>query len=476
MLQMVAPVPEQMTKRFLQLPELQAKRETSILVSYSLPWPDISLLDFLAQAADAPRVYWASENGPVEFAGYDLAATLVAAGPERFEAIEQQAAQLFEQVIRLNKAAPAAAGPRLFGGFSFEAKADAQPFWSAFPAARFMLPRYQLSRIGGENWLTLNQRLEPADDPFDLIRLINQDIQKLYLAARLRPKDQAGLAERQPLTEVKDLMAPERWNRLISGVTGRIRRGELEKVVLARARRLRKAGAVDVTTILARLERNYPGCYRFLFEPVPGHAFYGATPELLAHVSGSTLRTAALAGSIRRGQTPEEDERLGQQLLANPKERHEHALVVEAIRENLQERVSDLYIAPEPGIYRLSNIQHLQTAIKAKLPAGSGILPLIKTLHPTPALGGRPRALALPLISQAEPVSRGWYGAPIGWLDAEANGMFAVAIRSAISVGSDTLLYAGAGIVADSIPEREWQETELKFRPLMDALAGAQRP
>jgi isochorismate synthase EntC len=156
--------------------------------------------------------------------------------------------------------------------------------------------------------------------------------------------------------------------------------------------------------------------------------------------------------------------------MSNPKERHEHALVVEAIQEHLQPLVTGLSIAPQPGLCRLSNIQHLRTTIEGILPEHRRLLAVVEALHPTPALGGRPRHLALSLINQAESVSRGWYGAPIGWIDWRGNGLFAVAIRSAISVGAETLLYAGAGIVADSIPEKEWQETELKFNPLMEAL------
>ena len=103
------------------------------------------------------------------------------------------------------------------------------------------------------------------------------------------------------------------------------------------------------------------------------------------------------------------------------------------------------------------------------------ILPVIEALHPTPALGGRPRDIALSIINENEPISRGWYGSPIGWLDPQQNGVFAVAIRSAVTVNQETLLYAGAGIVADSIPDKEWRETQLKFKPLIDALGGANK-
>jgi menaquinone-specific isochorismate synthase len=260
---------------------------------------------------------------------------------------------------------------------------------------------------------------------------------------------------------------------MVDEATRRIRQGELDKVVLARARQLQSPGPVEPAAVLAQLAQYYPDCYRFLFEPLSGHAFYGATPELLVEIKGATLYTAALAGSIRRGRSQEEDEMLAAELLANPKERHEHALVIEAIEENLRPRVATLEVSAQPEVYRLSNIQHLKTPIQGKILENDTILSIIKGLHPTPAVGGRPREVALGIIQEMEPVDRGWYAGPVGWLDQQGDGMFAVAIRSAVSVKSESLLYAGAGLVADSQPEKEWQETQLKFKPLQEALNRA---
>jgi menaquinone-specific isochorismate synthase len=123
-----------------------------------------------------------------------------------------------------------------------------------------------------------------------------------------------------------------------------------------------------------------------------------------------------------------------------------------------------------PCIYRLSNIQHLYTPIEGQLKQETGILPLVETLHPTPALGGTPRHLAMEFIRQAEPVPRGWYAAPIGWIDCHLDGEFGVAIRSAVCQDRRVWLYAGGGIVADSIPRKEWDETALKFKPMLNAL------
>jgi menaquinone-specific isochorismate synthase len=447
------------------------------LVSYSLPWPDTSLLAFLKQAANTPRIFW--ERGPndLSFAGCGLGLALTANGPQRFQVIQQQAAQLFAEAILEADDAPPGIGPRLFGGFAFWAEATPQGFWSAFPAAHFILPRFQLTRLAEQSWLTVNHYLAGSDEPDQILRSMRADVQNLRLALEL-----AGQQEVTPWVELNwsemcletDYpMDSATWQDLITTTTQRIRRGELNKVVLARICRVRASRRIEPVNVLAGLKRNYAGCYRFLIEPAPGHAFYGATPELLAEVTSSSLHTIALAGSIRRGRTPEEDAALGQELLTNPKERQEHAFVVEALQKNLRPLVTELQVAPQPNLYRLSNIQHLQTVVQGKLANPCGVLPVVEALHPTPAMGGSPRVVALRLIKENEPFSRGWYAAPVGWLDAQGNGCFAVAIRSAVSVGHEAYLFAGAGIVADSDPLKEWHETGLKFRPMLEALGGA---
>lgn len=178
----------------------------------------------------------------------------------------------------------------------------------------------------------------------------------------------------------------------------------------------------------------------------------------------------ALAGSIGRGSSPEEDAALRRELLESAKERHEHRLVVEAIRRRLDGWSAKKSIPRRPQILALSNIQHLYTPIRARLRRAEGVLPLAAHLHPTPALGGTPRARALAFIRAEEPVTRGWYAGPVGWIGPDLDGVFAVAIRSAVIQNERAWLYAGGGIVADSQPEKEWQETALKFRPMLRAL------
>ena len=169
------------------------------------------------------------------------------------------------------------------------------------------------------------------------------------------------------------------------------------------------------------------------------------------------------------GDTPEEDAKLARELLDSAKDRHEQQLVVESIQRRLHRSVANLHI-PDPKIYPLHNIQHLNTPIIGLLREPEGVLPLVERLHPTPALGGTPRRAALEFLRETEPVPRGWYGAPVGWIDHTLDGKFAVAIRSAVTQNSRVWMYAGAGVVADSVPKMEWEETELKFRPMVEAL------
>ena len=441
------------------------------LISYTVPWDDLPLLDFLNLGKDAPRVYWETNKSSLSVAGFGRAAVITANDGNRFHAVRRQVKNLFDNLIVITDSdIPPDVGPKLLGGFSFNAKPGQQGLWSAFPAANFVLPQVQLTRLDGRAWLTLNANLDRHDDRPALLSELRHQAEKLH-----NMSNAAQCREWQPVVPLSttNLIPQATWCQMVSDATQRIKQGELEKVVLARARTMRFNRPPEPVDILTRLAQRYPDTYRFLLEPVPGHTFYGATPELLARVDGSAVRTVAMAGSIGRGATTAADADLAEQLMQNPKERHEHALVVDAIRENLGPLVTDLQIPCEPSLCKLSNIQHLETKIQGNIIDKNDILDIIQRLHPTPAVGGRPRHIALNIIKSVEPTPRGWYAAPVGWLGHRGDGEFAVAIRSAVSVGCESRLYAGAGIVADSIPDNEWRETELKFKPLAEALEGA---
>lgn len=437
------------------------------LVSYSIPSPGLNARACLRYARGVERFYWESERDGLVLAAFGVAAELTAWGDDRFPTINKKVQRIFSDAIISNDG-KSWVGPYLFGGFSFTDDFVPDNTWSVYTPAYFVLPHYQVTQIGSETWLTINATLQPGENPNDILPQLRQALTARYNLLLNTTLPHAPL-HGNPV-DVKYPMPYELWERIIMDATTRVKARELDKVVLSRVCEIRFAERVNVDSALDYLDEKYSDCYRFLFEPRPYHAFYGATPELLAKVDGHSIETMGLAGSIRRGMNPREDQTLAKQLLQDPKERLEHALVVDAIREKLAALVDDLSVPDTPQVYRLSNIQHLYTPIKGHLEQKIGILPVVETLHPTPALGGAPRERAMDFIRQAEPVPRGWYAAPVGWINSHLDGMFGVAIRSAVSEDRRVWLYAGAGIVGDSIPQKEWDETALKFRPMLNAL------
>jgi menaquinone-specific isochorismate synthase len=445
------------------------------LLTYSQPWPEADLLSFLHLGKGHPRVFWESEKSSLALAGFGIAVKIMASGAARFSKIAAMTRELWADLHRVAGKGAAQADPILVGGFSFREGDDAgDPFWSVFSDAQFILPRFQLTRRGGETWLTLNHRLAAGEDPAAIANALCEQAADLIWQGLSGDYDSPALDDiptaLHPPQSVTSYTSHAEWVEMISKTTRRIRLGELKKIVLARCAHVELPSVFPLAVLHARLAARYSECYRFLIEPEPGRAFFGATPELLAEVNGRELHTIALAGSLQRGNTWQEDQLLGRELLSSDKNRQEHAFVVQAIKENLTPLTTRLEIASGPEIYPLNNIQHLRTPVSGQLANGKGILPVIQALHPTPALGGTPRQVALPLIEQCESLPRGWYGAPVGWLAPKGDGEFAVGIRSAVANQNQVRLYAGAGIVADSDPEKEWRETELKFQPILKAL------
>ncbi len=436
---------------------------TERLISYSIRADGLDPAVVRQHARGIERIFWESADG-IAFVGFGIAAEISAWGADRFTTVRRKASDLFAHVIIAGDDAPLAQ-PRLFGGFSFSSEFITENVWAQFAPAYFVLPHYQFVAHGGEAWLTINIQVASGEsfDADSLHAALSAQLERLR-----QPLDPPATATR--LTDITYPMPFDDWARIITAATDRMQADDLRKVVLARVCELRFAGPVDLDHALDYLHDHYAGCYRFLFEPIPGLGFFGASPELLISVEGTSAHTMALAGSIQRGADPAEDAALAAQLLADPKERAEHGIVVDSLHDRLHPLAASLTAPTTPALYPLANIQHLHTPFTLTLKQAYGVLPLVERLHPTPAMGGQPDDRALPFIQTAEPIPRGWYAAPIGWIDHRLDGAFAVAIRSAIAQGDRVWLYAGAGIVAESIPQKEWDETALKFKPMLNAL------
>ena len=228
--------------------------------------------------------------------------------------------------------------------------------------------------------------------------------------------------------------------------------------------------ALDPRLLAHRLRAVDPDAYTFA-APTNEGVIVGASPELLVSRRGLEVRSNPLAGSAPRSGDPDEDRANADALVSSAKDREEHAIVVDAVAETLRPFCVELTWDPEPVLRETPNIWHLSTRFRGVLkePAASA-LELVAELHPTPAVAGTPRDGALGTIAELEPFDRGRYAGPVGWVDADGDGEWAIALRCAELRGDRATLYAGAGIVADSDPAKELEETERKFRAFLDAL------
>lgn len=407
-------------------------------------------INTVAAHHQAPRIWWHQPDGTAMAAAGERTAIRID-GPGRFQEVQRWANAVAD---RLSFTGPEIARPRFFGGFAFAASAPSGS-WAGFPAAWFVLPEYQVVSTDETSWVTHITEGEPAT-PTQGDLLTDGDSMETT-AASSGPVP--GLASQTP--------EPDRaaWMRQVRTVRDAIRDGRLRKAVLGHSVSAELTSRPDPGPLIDRLRDRHPGSFRFLIAPRDDRWFLGASPERLLEATGRRLRTDALAGSRRRGESTDIDESLAADLRTSAKETLEHDLVVEAIQRGLGECCSGVRTG-ERTVRRLDSVQHLHTPIRATRPAHQDLLTVAERLHPTPAVGGLPRGVALELIDQVETVDRGWYAGPIGWFDGQGDGQFAIGIRSALVGERTARLFAGAGIVAESDPGEEWAELQLKYEPI----------
>jgi menaquinone-specific isochorismate synthase len=275
-------------------------------------------------------------------------------------------------------------------------------------------------------------------------------------------------AAARPVPAAVDAAVPEEfiWRAAVETAVSRMQRGELEKVVLARAVDVVAEAAVDARIVAGRLAARFPSCFTYVCD-----GLVGASPELLVRRIGRQAESLVLAGTIGRGADDEETERLEQSLLGSAKNRHEHRLAVESVMATFADVAVEVEAEPEPQLLRLPNLSHLATHVQAWLPHGAAsALALAARLHPTAAVGGTPTDTALDLIRVLEAAPRGRYAGPVGWVDANGDGEFAIALRCAQLDGPRARVWAGNGIVAESDPDAEVAETTVKLEAALTAL------
>lgn len=380
----------------------------------------------------------------------------------RFDQVEQQWKKLTKSIVQEEQDLQ----PILFGGFTFDTKNDVSGEWSNFPHSYFTVATHQLVIRNDKAFVTVNLITDKPNsaEEFEALR---KERDTLIHAAQVKELK----TYTKPTMTDYDEPYKEAYLKSIDQVTSLIKQGEAQKVVIARSLALQFEEQVSSPQILSHVLHEQPESYLFGLEH-EDMLFYGASPERLVKVENGKAYSSCVAGSIKRGKTADEDEAFGQDLLKDAKNRGEHHYVVEMISQTFEKNCTGVKVPKHPKLLKIRDIQHLYTPVEGDMQNGATILQFVKDLHPTPALGGVPRIEAMDIIRKYEPMNRGLYAAPIGWLDADGNGEFAVAIRSAALIKDKAYLYAGGGIVADSEAMSEYEETLVKFRPMLRALGG----
>lgn len=472
--QTLSPLMERLTQRVHEGIERSTELGQPVLVSVSEEINPVDPLRLFANTSHyaSERWYWEHPDGDLAIVGAAAAVSKIFPAHSRFSEAHRMQQEIVANAIVDSVEGTTHPGVRFFSAFSFDPKRKPdRRVWKGFPAVYLCVPRIMLVRQGERHTLIFNVNVSDRRESENVLRSVERLYQRTWQSLekeiqKTRPRVDVSLS-------ADDEAMAATYRRNVELASRAIRDGEFEKVVLARYRDIKTDNYYDIPKAIDRLRTDFPGCYTFAVAR-QGSIFLGASPEQLARQEGSQISAASLAGSIRRGSTPDEDQQLGEQLLGSIKDQHEHEICARAIKEAIQPLCSEVNAPESPELLSFSNVHHLYTPVRGTLSNGSSIFDLVGRLHPTPAVGGYPKEPACDFLREHEGFDRGWYASPIGWLDAEGNGEFIVALRSAIVTGQRARLFAGCGIVAESDPNQELAESDVKMRPMLAALGGDQ--
>jgi menaquinone-specific isochorismate synthase len=472
--------PEALHAFLAQCRAAAAKDGRARLVSISLAVDALDPLAVLESIFEPTEPHFYAERPGIEtaIAGAEVAAACTGYGPARFADAQHWIDDVLAHTIAVGDVGAPFGGPHFFCAFTFNSEIESG---EPFPPASVFVPRWQVARAGATTTAVANLLVAPDTKLEPMIERVwraHAKFRDFQYHAPTPAENNVGAAPSSRSEPTRVEGNPPTWQRsetgdyraAVSQALQRIAAGEFKKIVLARAQDVTADHPLHPLTMLNGLRQRFPDCYAFSFTLGRGPSFIGASPERLVRVSKNVLETEALAGSIRRGATASEDAALAGVLSGSEKDRREHQEVLDDIIARLTPLGLKLEIPARPRIRRLANVQHLHTPLTSTLPDGVRTLDVLAAMHPTPAVGGSPRDAAIARIRELEKFPRGLYAGALGWLNARGGGEFFVGLRSALVEGAHARVYAGAGIVAGSTPEKEFAETELKFKAMLEAL------
>jgi menaquinone-specific isochorismate synthase len=327
-----------------------------------------------------------------------------------------------------------------FGAFAFSARSES--------ISTLIVPQVIIGRRNGVHWVTK-------------IVVESEGVAGEQCASP-RPRQ---LGPEYRLSLLPGTVTADAYRASVRAAVDKILAGDLSKVVLARDLVGHLPRESDLRRTLTDLALGYPDCWTYAVD-----GLVGSSPETLVSVDNGTVSARVLAGTMSRGKDAEADHDAAIALATSAKDLDEHRFAVTSVVQSLEPHTTTLTTSEIPFTLKLPNLWHLASDAEGILSDGSTSLDLIAAMHPTAAVAGTPTATALGVIEELEPFDRGRYAGPVGWVGADGDGEWAVALRCAqIAPNGDITAYAGAGIVAESDPERELIETKMKFRPIVEA-------
>jgi salicylate biosynthesis isochorismate synthase len=451
---------------------LRGRERALVRVTFELPaWDPWRLLERAWQQG-RPWFAWRAHDDTRTFLSLGAVVYHDARGDAPWVDTRAFCSAMREQMVTLSASSTARAlpeAPLLVGGLGFDAgrERDEDSPWRSWAHGSLWVPEAVIQVSEGVGTLCVTRSWGEGDGISELTqwaRAWADDLARAPEAPRPRPW---ARAPRRPVFQHEE----RAWSDRVEEALEAIEAQDLQKVVLARSVRFWAGDGerFDAPSTLRSLRRDEPDCDVFAVGHPDGSVFLGASPEPLLEVEGRSVRTVALAGTIRRGAGPEEDAAARSALVESEKDGREHALVVDAIAQALGPMCSRIE-TQGVGVRALTQVHHLETRVAGELAEGTVALDVVERLHPTPATCGWPRERARDWIAEHEGLDRGWYAGPVGWLGGSGVARFSVALRCALIRSDEAHAYGGAGIVRGSTPEGEWQETEAKLGAITQSL------
>lgn len=456
-----APLIDRLEDRFKAVE--QALRDPDIkAVSLTLAVPDLPFRGLPSGLSDF--LYWARPDEDHHLLGHGTAMICPADGEGRFDDLSVKFAGVKDHWHHRDEDGTGFA-PTLFTGFAFAPGKSVENF----PNASLRLPIATLQRREMARALTFSWHKERGQDASIILekwKFSARHIIRAITTPSLPPP------AANPLRRLKVKPDDDAWLEKVGKAIAAIKAGEMEKVVLTRHLRVAAPRKFDAARLVTILSYRYPGCVLIAQADENGIAV-AATPERLVSLQNGQVTSDALAGTLRRDPEEAKDRMLGVALRQSVKDLHEHRLVVDQITRRLAPLCTKISSAEKPRLLQLRSLQHLWTPVTAKAKEGVSLLDLAAHLHPTPAVGGVPREAALEWLAKNEEDRFGWYSGAFGWMNPSGDGDLSVILRCAYLHDAYAELSAGAGIVADSNPMSELEETDLKFQAMLEALEDA---